>query len=80
MTPTMSMDDLSATRVSEAVVLAFTRIRVVDRLALSPFGESVNPMALDMLFEDDSFTGKVTFKYEGSDVTVTSDGDIIVSE
>lgn len=79
MTTTTSMDDLSANSVSEAVVLALAGVRDVDHLELSPLGESVNPFALDMLFEDDSFAGNVTLQYEESEISVTSDGDITVT-
>lgn len=80
MTTTMSMDDLSANSASEAVILALASVRDVDHLELSPLGESVNPIALDMLFEDDSFTGNVTVQYEGYEITVTSDGDITITQ
>lgn len=79
MTRTIRIDDLSANRISEAVILALARVSDMDHLELSPLGESVNPIALDVLFEDDSFTGNITLQYEGYEVTVTSDGDIIIA-
>lgn len=80
MTTTTSMDDLSANGASEAVILALSRARDVDNLELSPLGESVNPLALDVLLEDDSFAGNVTLQYEESEITVTSDGDISITQ
>lgn len=79
MPTTIQMNNLSASRVSEAVILALARVEDVNPLELSPFGESVNPIALDMLLEDDSFIGDATFQYEGYEITVTSNGDITIS-
>lgn len=79
MTTTIHMDDLSATRVSEAVILALARVDDVDPLELSPLGESIKPIVLDMILEDDSFIGNVTLRYEGYEITVTSDGDIVIA-
>ncbi len=79
MTCTIRIDDLSANGISEVVILALARVSDQDPLELSPLGESVNPIALDMLFEDDSFTGRVDFQYEGYELTLTSDGDIMIT-
>lgn len=80
MTTTTRMDDLPANAASEAVILALARVRDVDNLELSPLGESVNPIALDVLLEDDSFTGNVTLQYEESEIVVTSNGDITITQ
>lgn len=79
MTRTIRIDDLSANSISEAVILAVARVRDMDPLELSPLGDSVNPIALNVLFEDESFTGNVTLQYEGYEVTVTSDGQIVIT-
>lgn len=80
MTTTTSMDDLSVDSASEAVVVAVAEVRGVDHLELSPFGEQVDPIALDRLLEDESFAGNVTIQYEGYEIVVTSDGDITISQ
>lgn len=77
MTSTFRIDELPAVRVSEAVVQARVRKDDVDALEMEPLGRSVDPIALDSIFEDDSFDGSITFRYERYDVTVTSDGDIV---
>lgn len=79
MASTIRIDELSGTSVSEAVILALIRVTGVDPLEIPPLGESLNPIALDSLFEDDSFTGNMTFQYEAYEITVTSDGDITIA-
>lgn len=79
MASTIRIDELSGTSVSEAVILALIRVADVDPLEIPPLGESLNPIALDSLFEDDSFTGNMTFQYEAYEITVTSDGDITIA-
>lgn len=77
MTSTFRIDELPAIRISEAVVQALVRKDCVDALEIQPLGQSVNPIALDSIFEDDSFAGSITFRYGRYEVTVTSDGDIV---
>lgn len=80
MSPTIRIDELGASRVSEAVILALVRVDDVDPPGVPPLRQSVNTVALDSIFEDDSLTGCITFQYEGYEITVTSDGDITVTQ
>lgn len=79
MVSTIRIDDLSTTSVSEAIILALAGMDDIDPLEIPPLAESVNPIALDSLFEDDSFSGSVTFHYEDFEITVTSDGEITIA-
>lgn len=77
---TIQIDEISANNISEAIILAVARVSDTDPLDLSPLAHSVNPTALDMFFDHDSYTGEVTVQYEGYDVTVTSDGKIVITQ
>lgn len=79
MTSTYRIDELPAASVSEAVVQALSRKDGVDAIEIPPLAWSVNPIALDSIFEDDAFAGSITFRYERYEITVTSDGDIVLA-
>lgn len=80
MTSTFRIDDLSATSVPEAVILAVAEAADVDPLDIPPLGESLNPIALELLVDDDSFSGDVTFQFGAYEVTVSSDDVITITQ
>lgn len=69
---------------SMAVVAAVADARGVDPLALEPLANSIDPEALDRLFEDTyggqpRMVGRVTFEVAGCEVTVTRAGGVSVT-
>lgn len=73
-------------RLSEAVVGAVAEATGEDPTSMRPLYEVVDPDALDRLFEPGSTpsrqspVGRVSFRYNGCDVTVHADGRTMVSE
>lgn len=66
---------------SATVVAAIAEHEHVDPMDLDPpLFDVVDPDALDGLFNDTATNGRVTFTYRGADVTVTSEGDVRVSD
>lgn len=53
-----------------------TGVEITD---LAPLYEAVEPTALNRLCEH-GFDGRMTFRYEGCDVTVTGDGAVTVRQ
>lgn len=75
--------DWSSTKPSTGVVEAVATTRGDDPTTLDPLYDAVDPDALDAFFRsngDDSGTGAtmVSFLYAGHDVTVYSDGPVVV--
>jgi len=69
------------TTLSEDVVSAIAENEGVDPMDLDPpLFDAIDPDALDNLFNVKTADGRVTFSYDGSDVTVTSEGDVRVSD
>lgn len=69
--------------VSERVVHAVARARDVDPLELDPLYDSVDPDALERLFDassasDSAVQGRIVFGMAGCEVTVRSDGRVDV--
>lgn len=63
------------------VVAAIAEHEGVDPMDLDPpLFEVVDPDALDNLFNEAASNGRVTFSYNGAAVTVTSEGDVRVSD
>lgn len=58
---------------SEAVFRNVAEREGVDPIELEPLGETIDPDALDRLFERDDDV-ELTFSYQGYHVTITPDG------
>jgi hypothetical protein len=75
----------SGTGPSQTVVEAVATLEDRDPSRLRPLYQVVDPEGLDALFEPNSsrsrqsIDGHVTFRFEGSEVTVHSDGRVVVS-
>jgi hypothetical protein len=66
--------------VVQAVVETVAAARDSDPLELATLADSVDPDALEALFDRDatpSVARSLTFRYEGLDVTVTGDGAVV---
>lgn len=61
------------TPVHEKVVYAVANADGVDPIDLAPLYDTIDPEALDALF-DDGGEGTITFTYAGHEVEVTADG------
>lgn len=61
-------------QLSEAVIQAIAEETGSDPTEFRPLGEVIDPDALDALFLDTS--GSVSFRYEGMEVTVRSNGTV----
>lgn len=71
----------SATTVSDRVVDEVANVLNADPLDLDPLYETIDPEALDSLFQSSSETGavgRVEFEYEDCLVTVFDTGDVTV--
>lgn len=86
MTTTASTETEFVTDTAAADVIARPSVRVVeavadaidaDPLELPPLYETVDPDALDALF-DAGLEGCVQFPYDGHDVTIHGDGTLVV--
>jgi len=64
------------TTVHESVIYAVANAVGVDPIDLDPLYDTIDPEAVDALF-DDGFEGRLAFTYEGHDVVVTSDGPTV---
>lgn len=67
--------DRASTRVVEAVAAAAD----ADPLEMAPLADVVDPEALDGLFASGA-EGRLAFRYDGHDVTVHSDGRVLVDD
>lgn len=67
--------DRASTRVIEAVAAATD----ADPLDMAPLADVVDPEALDGLFSP-AVEGHVVFSYDGHEVSVFSDGRVLVDE
>ncbi|WP_435347259.1 HalOD1 output domain-containing protein [Haloarchaeobius sp. HRN-SO-5] len=65
---------------STQVVEEVARAKDVDPLSLDPIIESVDPDALDRLFDSRNRGLQLTFEYEGYTVTVDGDRQIDLAE
>lgn len=69
-------------RPSMAVVVAVAEAKGVDPLELEPLGTVIDPEALDRIFtrpEGCRPTGRLTFRMDGCEVTITSSGELSVT-
>ncbi|SEV89657.1 HalOD1 output domain-containing protein [Halobacterium jilantaiense] len=66
--------------VSESVVLAVSEATDTDPLEMARLADVLDPDALDALFPGDDGTGTLSFRFNGCDVTVHSDGYTVVSQ
>ncbi|MEY7852236.1 HalOD1 output domain-containing protein [Natrarchaeobius sp. A-rgal3] len=78
-----TVDPADDERPSAVIVTAVASVLERDPLELAPLYETVDPDALDSLFQhahrtDDAGTHEVWFTYEGVDIGVRSDGEIRV--
>lgn len=64
---------------SEAVFQTVADREGVDPLELEPLGATIDPDALDQLFERDDAV-ELSFAYEGYHVTITPDGVVDVED
>lgn len=73
---------VQATSPSEAVFREVAKSEDVDPIDLEPLAETIDPDALDALFEHDRDEDdlEVTFVYQGYDVTIAGDGMVDVAE
>lgn len=75
-----SHSDLLYQPPSEAVVAAVAAAENVAQTDLPPLFDSIDPDALDSLFESgplaERSTGTVSFSYAGHEVSVTADGQV----
>ena len=68
---------------SQAVVERVAACEGVDHTELDPLYEAIDPDAFDMLIESGRHNEsrlKITFSYQGYDVTVTGDGVVHLAE
>ncbi|WP_435349763.1 HalOD1 output domain-containing protein [Haloarchaeobius sp. HRN-SO-5] len=65
---------------STQIVEAVAQAKDVDPLSLDPIIESVDPDALDRLFDNSNQGLQLTFEYEGYTVTVDGDRQIDLAE
>lgn len=68
-----------AERASTRVIEAVAEATDGDPLDMEPLYDVVDPEALDCLFAT-AVTGHVSFQYDGHDVTVHSDGRVLVDD
>lgn len=66
-------------RVSHSVVERIAAIRGIDQAELAPLYDTIDPDALDALYEKD-FDGSIAFRHAGCRVIVDGDGRVRVSE
>lgn len=71
------------TRVGETatvqVIQTVAETTSTDPLELPPLYDTIDPDALDSLVEDMT-TGTISFNYTGLDITVHSDGTVIIND
>ncbi|WP_083902833.1 HalOD1 output domain-containing protein [Natrinema versiforme] len=72
------MERLTNSPPSMTVLRKVSAEKGVDSTDLAPLYHSVEPDALDSLFEH-GFDGELTFRYEGYHVTVSGTGDVDVT-
>lgn len=80
MSKSRHVESTTADTASNSVIEAVARAEAVDPAKLPPLYDTIDPDALNSLFETPCRTGKVSFRYGGRDVTVTGDGDVVVTE
>ncbi|WP_049924118.1 HalOD1 output domain-containing protein [Halopiger djelfimassiliensis] len=65
---------------SNRVIGAVASAANVDPFECPPLYETVNPSALNDLFDERAVHGRVTFDYAGYEVTLASNGDVTLAD
>ena len=78
MTPTYQIHNQPPAAPSMSIIYAVADALGTGPLEIPPLGESIDPTIIDLCIEDDFFAGTLEFEYNGIDITLDAEGQIII--